>query len=495
MIEALAVQMRIAWARAVGRRPRLADLEATVRLARADCERFGTPGGLQLVSVFTPAEVRVLQRRALVRTVRNAVTHVPYYREVWGPEAHRGLTLERFAEFPLTTKQEFRANLGRFFNHNCRRFALYQHTSGTTGAPLGLYISYNELESWPLTIAVNGLLTGEILPGDIQQVNLSSLAQPDWYVTERGAVLAGAVAVMQGTVPPQEAIASLMEERCVPGGRRRVNAVVAEVTYMVELARVARAMGLGRSDFEVEKVRLGGEPLIPRYQSFIEETFGARVAASWGASETIPTMGLRCARGNYHFDEMSGYLEVVHPDTGKPLEGDATGVLVLTPFYPGREGMPVLRYRTGDMVTRLRCGCGLPENIGAFRFLGREAFNYRQGASCFTQVDFLEALSQVEGVRLPVRYWAQAEGDATVVDVQVDEASAELERRLVQTLQGMGLDRVKVRQQTTPHFRHVPLRWEKRVPPEALEQPKGNARRGRAAPVGREAGADAGAHG
>lgn len=46
------------------------------------------------------------------------------------------------------------------------------------------------------------------------------------------------------------------------------------------------------------------------------------------------------------------------PETGEPMDDGERGELVVTTL--GRHGMPVLRYRTGDLVARTRrpCACG-----------------------------------------------------------------------------------------------------------------------------------------
>jgi phenylacetate-CoA ligase len=64
--------------------------------------------------------------------------------------------------------------------------------------------------------------------------------------------------------------------------------------------------------------------------------------------------------GVLHVNETSYIVEVVHPQTGQPVQyGSETGELVLTTL--GRVGSPVIRYRTGDLVKPGHdglCECG-----------------------------------------------------------------------------------------------------------------------------------------
>jgi phenylacetate-CoA ligase len=63
--------------------------------------------------------------------------------------------------------------------------------------------------------------------------------------------------------------------------------------------------------------------------------------------------------GVLHVIESSYVAEIIDPVTGQHVESGIEGELVLTPL--GRIGMPLLRYRTGDIVKAARytiCDCG-----------------------------------------------------------------------------------------------------------------------------------------
>ncbi|MCX6000270.1 MAG: hypothetical protein NTU41_11990 [Chloroflexi bacterium] len=64
-------------------------------------------------------------------------------------------------------------------------------------------------------------------------------------------------------------------------------------------------------------------------------------------------------RTGMHCPEHLFVLEIVDPDTGRPLGVGQPGEIVVTPLW--REAVPLLRYRTGDMAKWLEfktCGCG-----------------------------------------------------------------------------------------------------------------------------------------
>ena len=69
--------------------------------------------------------------------------------------------------------------------------------------------------------------------------------------------------------------------------------------------------------------------------------------------------GVQCsARQGYHLREADLYFEIVDPHSGEPLPEGELGEVVFTTLT--REGMPLIRYRTGDLSRFLpgQCPCG-----------------------------------------------------------------------------------------------------------------------------------------
>jgi len=91
----------------------------------------------------------------------------------------------------------------------------------------------------------------------------------------------------------------------------------------------------------------------------IEDSWGARSFDHAGATE-VGAWGFDCQAedGSIHLNELEFIFEVVDPRTGEASEPGTCGELVATNL--SRAGMPVLRYRTGDLVELIfdPCGCG-----------------------------------------------------------------------------------------------------------------------------------------
>ena len=92
---------------------------------------------------------------------------------------------------------------------------------------------------------------------------------------------------------------------------------------------------------------------------FLENTWKCTVFTHWGMTETGYGGGVQCgAREGYHMRDLDLLLEVVDPETGEPVPDGELGELVLTTLR--RTGMPLIRYRTGDLGRFIvsPCPCG-----------------------------------------------------------------------------------------------------------------------------------------
>ena len=76
-------------------------------------------------------------------------------------------------------------------------------------------------------------------------------------------------------------------------------------------------------------------------------------------TEVVPVFGRTCTEGHLHFDLNLGLVEYLDLDTGEPAEPGALATVVVTPFFPYRDCMPVFRYDTRDVVNSNRTVVGI----------------------------------------------------------------------------------------------------------------------------------------
>ena len=135
-------------------------------------------------------------------------------------------------------------------------------------------------------------------------------------------------------------------------------------TYALHLWQKAREMGIDLAkDSKVDKVILSGEPAgsIPAVKRQLEEAWGAQCGDTAGMTEVGTIVIFECSHqpGGTHIIEDHYIEESINPDTGEPAGYGELGERVVTSF--GRGFIPVIRYRTKDMIMKVpgsTCSCG-----------------------------------------------------------------------------------------------------------------------------------------
>lgn len=122
-------------------------------------------------------------------------------------------------------------------------------------------------------------------------------------------------------------------------------------TYALRLAEVANANHIDLHALQVRKILVAGEPggNVPATRQRIEAEWNARVVDHWGMTEIGP-LGIEAAdsTGSLTILETECIAEILHLDRDEPVSPGELGELVVTTLT--RRDMPLLRYRTGDLV-------------------------------------------------------------------------------------------------------------------------------------------------
>ena len=266
--------------------------------------------------------------------------------------------LEAFHEFPLTTKaelveeQRLHPPFGRLLTRSRSAYTRFHRTSGTSGQPL---LWMEDKDDWQHTLRCWGYVYRGI---DISEndtiLHLFSFGPylSHWSAFE-GADAIGALCVSGGGQSSEQRLASLVSNACT--------AAVSTPTYALHLAEVAERIGIDLKNAPVKKTIHAGEPgaSIENVRNRIESSWGVRAFDHAGATEVGP-WGFDCLADDYsiHLNELEFIFEILNPETLEPVVDGERGELVITSL--GRLGMPVVRYRTGDLVEPVfdRCDCG-----------------------------------------------------------------------------------------------------------------------------------------
>ena len=177
----------------------------------------------------------------------------------------------------------------------------------------------------------------------------------------------------------------------------------------------------------------GGEMWTPGMRHRLEADLGIPALNSYGLSEVIgPGVAQECLVGHdgSHVNEDHFLVEVVDPETGRPVALGELGELVITTLT--REAMPLVRYRTSDItsLTVEPCVCGRTTARMA-PVVGRRRDELEAGGARFFPSQVETVL--VEDPAVALDYQLVVEADRVTVHCEpVDAATdhAELAARL-----------------------------------------------------------------
>jgi len=433
-------QMRMAMSMVWGRPISPRNVERLIDDALETLATFGAPGDdvQQLLDgPFSDPKLRHdFQTRGLRRTARRLAKASPYYRTLFdshGIDADR-LTVEQMASIPVTVKRDLVLGPTDFLAEGSKPF-VSTRTTGTTGRPAEVWLSRYEIELWPAMAALSGLLRNEISPDDCMQVNISSRATAAVQQNLAVCRLVGARSRMLGVVLAEESLDGLLGD-----GDAAPTLLSTYPSYLAQLVRAARRRGVEAHHFRLRRIDCGGEVLSSALSRAAYETFGPRlVNDTFGMTEILPVSGRVCDHGHLHHDLNMGFVEVVDFQTGAPVGPGQLGTVVVTPYYPYRECMPVFRYDTRDIVRRLPDApltCELAGVPATSRILGKADHLLRIGDQVVTMRDLVEVVEGLPTQPWPARFGATVDGDRVQLrmasDVLAGVSDFYLRRRLAE---------------------------------------------------------------
>lgn len=139
---------------------------------------------------------------------------------------------------------------------------------------------------------------------------------------------------------------------------QKITAMVGAPKQILGLARWAPVLGFSIPR-TLRSVLLSTDHLPLAISRSLENTWGCSVFNHYGMTEMGLGGGVDCqAHYGMHLREADLFFEIINPETGQVLPDGESGEVVFTTLT--REGMPLIRYRTGDVSRFLPgpCLCG-----------------------------------------------------------------------------------------------------------------------------------------
>lgn len=303
-------------------------------------------------------EIIALQEKKLFETLKYVSEKSAYYKGIFKThniEVEKFSSLEDLENIPFTTKDDLANYNDEFLCVDKKHIADFVTTSGTINDPVTFYLTAKDLER----LAYNEEISLRCAGGnenDIYQltttIDKQFMAGLAYFLGIRK-LNAGIIRVGPGTPHLQwESI-----------NRFSPTVLIAIPSFIPKLISYAIEHGIDFKSTTVKSIVCIGEPV--RNADFSLNELGKRICSQWdvklystyastemGAAFTECEMGL----GGHHHPELL-ILEVVD-DNGKAIGDGELGEVVVTTL--GVEGMPLLRYKTGDLcnVHYGQCECG-----------------------------------------------------------------------------------------------------------------------------------------
>jgi phenylacetate-CoA ligase len=273
---------------------------------------------------------------------------------------HQPLTaLDDLAAFPLTTREELLADqqatppLGTNLTGPACNLKHFYHSSGTSRAPL-FWADSAESWNWVLHCSLSLFLRAGVRPSErvLFLMKFGSFSGP-WVMYEGAARLGCACLPVSSDLDPEEQIRWL--HMFSP------SVLVGKPSRLALLGQHALRHTEWFSHYRPSRLILSGEPATEEIRLRLQKIWGAPCFDRYGLTEAGSVASECLAHaGGLHLLDQEFVAEVIDPITGRRLEGDQPGELVLTNF--GRIMRPIIRYRTGDFVRLVHdysCPCGL----------------------------------------------------------------------------------------------------------------------------------------
>jgi len=342
------------------------------------------------MGTLTRERLSQYQLQAVRETICLAYKNSPFYRELLAD--YVGIEMNSLADLqclPFTTADHIREQGLQFLCVSQSEISriVTLDSSGTTGKAKRIYFTASDQE---LTIDFfkQGLST-MIKPGDRVLILL-----PGERSGSVGDLLimalkrAGASPIMYGVIGDIAEILDIM-------ARGNIDAVIGIPVQVLALARYTEFSG---HRIELKSVLLSTDHVPDVIKKELVRVWSCQVFEHYGMTEMGLGGGLDCsAHGGYHLREGDLYFEIIN-EQGQPVPDGQEGEVVFTTLT--RQGMPLIRYRTGDISRFISSSCPCGTVLRRLDSITKRKGNlvFLSEAQCFTIADLDERIFAVPRV-------------------------------------------------------------------------------------------------
>lgn len=303
------------------------------------------------------ASVTAMQEQKLQQLLMYLQTHSPFYKELFAKnnvQISSIKTIKDLVALPVTTKEDLQQRNNDFLCVGKNKIIEYSSTSGTLGSPVTIALTENDLQR----LAINeygSFLCADGSANDIYQLMLTL----DRQFMAGMAYYSGIRKLGAGIIRLGPGVPSMQWETIL---RIKPTAIVAVPSFILKLIEYAADHRININDSSVKKAICIGENI--RNTDFSLNTLGKKITQAWNihlystyASTEMQTAFTECKEGRGgHLQPELLILELLD-ENNMPVSAGEPGEVTITTL--GVEGMPLLRYKTGDICfyNTDKCSC------------------------------------------------------------------------------------------------------------------------------------------
>ncbi|AJY73848.1 phenylacetate--CoA ligase family protein [Paenibacillus beijingensis] len=310
-----------------------------------------------------PQQVRGdYQLKAINLTLEHVWKHNEFYRSAMtaaGLQQPAIDSLDQLSSVPLLKKDVIRGDKMKLLCVDPKHIGQVHLTSGTSGKPI--YTSYTLADQYVYDLLPKYL---ELFPES--DSDIAAIALPYEFALpglgfQRLFQFAFGTAILSlgkgGYMAPVDKSLELMKEY-------QATVLATTPSYAALLAEESERFGIQPGvDIRLRRILLTGEGCSNTFRKRLEQWWGCEVSFFYGSTE-CGVIAVECKEHQgYHVMEGHVKVEIIDPVSGAPLGYDQTGEIVVTTLL--REGMPMVRYRSGDIgfLQQSQCDCGITMDV------------------------------------------------------------------------------------------------------------------------------------
>lgn len=296
-----------------------------------------------------------LQSERLCEVVRRVYNNVPFYRAQFNeiglkPEDIR--SIDDIAKLPFTEKQDLRDNYPYgLFAVPMEDIIRLHASSGTTGKQVVVGYTRRDMELWGEVMA-RTIGAGGVTKADIGHISYGYGLFTGGLGGNLGSETIGCATIPASTGNTRRQVTILQDFK--------PTFILMTPSYALTIAEHLDENNISADTLNLKCGFFGAEPWTEGMRSEIENRLKLKAYDIYGLSEVIgPGVAYECeCQNGLHVNEDHFFIEIIDPDTLKPVPDGIEGEMVFTCMT--KEALPLIRYRTHDIGKCIpgQCDCG-----------------------------------------------------------------------------------------------------------------------------------------